>query len=101
MLLLLQLDLRPLPVRRAIFEKLAEVRFLGFHDTAVPGASTAFCAITAVDCSLTSWHSRDTLLGEGKERKTSKDDRKSSNLHEDAFSRKELLGGKFRGKFRK
>lgn len=62
MLLFLQLHLRLLSARSAVFHEFAEVALLRLQNTNGAAASVAFCTVAGVDGFLTSWHSRSSLL---------------------------------------
>ncbi len=65
-LLLLQFHLRLLPAHFAESLRNFEIRFLGLQDLEQARARSALTAESRIIGPLSSWHSRATLLGEGK-----------------------------------
>lgn len=80
MLFFCDLHRSALPAVSAELLKLTKICFLGLEDTNSACASTALCATSPVDGFLSTWHSRDTLLGDPQERKSKKDEGKTDDL---------------------
>ena len=78
--LFLQLHLGLLAAIGAVLVQLAEIGLFGFQDAHGGRSRTALGAEACVHCSLSSRHSRATLQGCPKERKTEEDDTETPDL---------------------
>ncbi len=91
MLLFFDFNLLALAALRAILREFLEIGLFGFQDTKSVDPRVADRAGAGVNSTFTSWHSRDTLLRTGKQRKACKNDQETDRLYADGLTCQELF----------